>query len=100
MLFATHDNDAAVVVLKSALKHNESARLHARLGRALSALTAGQAGGGGVMHFHEAAEHFQHALALDPRNGDALRGQEKLEALMKGEDPDKSMDQDDDDEDF
>ena len=52
------------------------------------------------MHFHAAAEHFQHALGLDPRNGDALRGQEKLEALMKGEDPDKSMDQGDDEEDF
>ena len=100
LLFASYDNEAAVEVLKSALRHNESARLHARMGQALSGLTAGQAGADGVMHFHAAAEHFQHALGLDPRNGDALRGQEKLEALMKGEDPDKSMDQGDDEEDF
>ena len=95
--FACMEHEEAVEVLKSALKYTKSARLHALLGQALSELTRLE---GGVLHYHEAAEHFQHALALDPRNGDALRGQEKLESLMKGEDPDKSMDQDDDEEDF
>ena len=60
----------------------------------MSGLAAGTDSGGSIAHFHEAAEHFQHALALDPRNVDALQGQEKLESLMKGDDPDKSMEQD------
>ena len=95
MNFACQEYQEAVEELKNALKHNESAQLHARLGCALSELSQH-----GVMHYHEAAEHFQHALALDPGNGDALRGQAKLEMLMKGEDPAKSMGQDGEEEDF
>ena len=93
-LFATSDNAGAAEVLKSALRHNESARLHARLGQALSAMAAGGTNGSNVVHFHEAAEHFQHALQLIQGMVMLCVGKKGLESLMKGDDPDKSMDQD------
>ena len=85
--FEEEDYAQAIDRLVQILRHCETARLHARLGDAYCA----------TQEFDNAIENYQHALALDAGCAEALAGMERAEKLIKGIDPDESMDQGDED---
>lgn len=62
--------------------------LHCRLGSVLATSKA----------LADALGQFQEALGLAPASEDARRGMNRVERLMKGQDPDDDGDEDDDEE--